>query len=92
MGHSLVKNYVHIVFSTMYRQNLITDEIGSELHAYIGGICNKHSCKVIKIGDFVDHIHILCLLSKKIALMKLLEEVKSHFSNSSFTNAINSLI
>lgn len=27
-----------------------------------------------------DHIHILCMLSKKIALMKLLEEVKSHSS------------
>ena len=34
----------------------------------------------IKIGGYTDHIHILCMLSKKIALMKLLEEVKSHSS------------
>ena len=80
MGQSLVKNYVHIVFSTKYRQALISEEIEPELYAYIGGICNKLSCQVIKVGGCADHIHILCLLSKKIALMKLLEEVKAHSS------------
>jgi putative transposase len=34
----------------------------------------------LQVGGFTDHIHILCKLSKKIALMKLLEEVKSHSS------------
>ncbi len=33
-----------------------------------------------KIGGYRNHVHILCLLSKKIALMKLLEKVKSHSS------------
>ena len=80
MGQSLVKNYVLIVFSTKYRQALISQEIEPELYTYIGGICNKLSCQVIKIGGCADHIHILCLLSKKIALMKLLEGVKSHSS------------
>jgi REP element-mobilizing transposase RayT len=37
-------------------------------------------CYPIKVGGYTDHIHILCYLSKKIALMKLLEEVKSHSS------------
>jgi putative transposase len=32
------------------------------------------------VGGYVDHIHILCKLSKKIALVKLIEEVKSHSS------------
>ena len=71
---------MHIVFSTKYRQALISEEIEPELYAYIGGICNKLSCQVIKIGGCADIIHILCLLSKKIDLMKLLEEVKSHSS------------
>ncbi len=33
-----------------------------------------------KIGGHLDHVHILCLLSKKVALVKLLEELKSHSS------------
>ena len=37
-------------------------------------------CHPIKIGGYTDHVHVLCMLSKKIALMKLLEEVKSHSS------------
>jgi putative transposase len=80
MGQSLVKNYVHIVFSTKYREHLIRPSIENELYSYIGGICNNLECYPVQVGGFTDHIHILCLLSKKIALMKLLEEVKSHSS------------
>jgi hypothetical protein len=40
MGQSLVQNYIHIVFSTKHRQNLIVPAIEEELHAYLGGICN----------------------------------------------------
>ncbi|MCC7297014.1 MAG: IS200/IS605 family transposase [Bacteroidia bacterium] len=80
MGQSLVKNYIHIVFSTKYRQPLIQPPIEEELHAYLGGICKKLDCQPIIVGGYTDHIHILCMLSKKIALMKLLEELKSHSS------------
>ncbi len=51
-----------------------------ELHNYLGGICNKLDCQVIKVGGYSDHIHILCMLSKKIPLMKLIEELKSDSS------------
>ncbi len=68
------------MFSTKYRQPLIQQSVESELYSYLGGICNKLGCQVIKVGGFTDHIHILCLLSKKTTLVKLLEELKSHSS------------
>jgi REP element-mobilizing transposase RayT len=80
MGQSLVKNYLHIVFSTKHRQELIHPPVEEELHAYLSGICKKLECPPIIVGGYTDHVHILCMLSKKIALMKLLEEVKSHSS------------
>jgi len=80
MGQSLVKNYLHIVFSTKYRQPFITDQIENELFSYIGGICNRLECQTVIVGGFRDHVHILCFLSKKITLMKLMEEVKGHSS------------
>lgn len=80
MGQSLVKNYIHIVFSTKYREPLIHPPLESELHSYIAGICNKLECYSVIVGGHTDHVHILCMLSKKIALMKLVEEVKSHSS------------
>ncbi len=81
MGQSLVKNYIHIVFSTKYRQPLIDEGIAEDLYAYLGGMCKIMDCPPIIVGGYKDHIHILCLLSKKIPLMKLLEEVKSHSSS-----------
>jgi putative transposase len=80
MGQSLVANYLHIVFSTKHRESLIDHEIESELHNYLGGICKNLECQTIKVGGHTDHIHILCMLSKKIALVKLMEELKSHSS------------
>jgi len=80
MGQSLVKNYLHVTFSTKYRQKLISETIENELFQYIGGICKRLDCQPLIVGGYEDHVHILCMLSKKMALMKLLEEVKSHSS------------
>lgn len=80
MGQSLVKNYIHIIYSTKHRQPLIHQSVEEELHHYLGGICNRLDCQTIQVGGYTDHIHILCMLSKKISLMKLVEEVKSHSS------------
>jgi len=80
MGQSLVQNYLHIIFSTKNRQPLIKKHVEAELHAYLGGICNRLECQAIKVGGYIDHIHILSKLSKKIPLTKLMEELKSHSS------------
>lgn len=80
MSQSLYQIYIHIIFSTKYREPNIDEGIENELHAYIGGTCKELECAPIKVGGYYDHIHILCKLSKKIALMKLLEEVKKNSS------------
>jgi len=80
MPQSLIRNYVHLVFSTKNREPFINKEIQAELWSYLGGICKNLECYPIIVGGHLDHVHILCLLSQKIALMKLLEEVKSHSS------------
>lgn len=80
MGQSLVKNYIHIIFSTKGRKPLITDSFSIQLHSYLGAICKTHECTPIIVGGFVDHVHILCLLSKKVSLVNLLEDLKSSSS------------
>jgi REP element-mobilizing transposase RayT len=78
MGQSLVKNYIHIVFSTKHRIPMIDEAIESELFGYLGGICNNLDCQVITVGGYT--VHVLCMLSKKISLVKLLGELKAHSS------------
>jgi REP element-mobilizing transposase RayT len=80
MPQSLAYNYSHIVFSTKYRYPFIDQEIEDELFQYIGGICKNLDFKPVKIGGYRDHIHILCVLSRKVTLMKFIEEIKSHSS------------
>jgi REP element-mobilizing transposase RayT len=80
MPQSLVKNYVHIIFSTKHRQPLIFPEIEDELYSYIGGTCRNLECYPVIVGGYLNHVHILCLLSQKIALMKLLELTKANSS------------
>ncbi len=76
MPQSLAKVYVHLVFSTKYRQPFIDDVIKPELFAYLGGACQALECHPVRVGGHDDHVHILCILSKKIPLMDLLEEIK----------------
>ena len=68
------------MFSTKHRAPFIIPQFEDELHHYLGGICNALDCQTIKVGGYTDHVHILCMLSKKIALMKLVEQVKSNSS------------
>lgn len=80
MSQSLSKVYTHLVFSTKHRHPLLSPEVQPELFKYFGGICNNIECYPVKIGGYTDHVHILCLLSKKIALMNAMEEIKKSSS------------
>lgn len=80
MGQSLVIQYTHIVFSTKHREKLILPSIEAELFDYLGGTCNEMDCQSLIVGGHLDHVHILCRLSKNIALAKLLEQIKSNSS------------
>ncbi|WP_192348234.1 IS200/IS605 family transposase [Algoriphagus sp. Y33] len=80
MGQSLVKNYVHIIFSTKNRQPFIKQEYEDELFKYLGGVCKAYDCTPIQVGGYLDHVHILCLLAKNMTIAKLVEEIKTDSS------------
>jgi len=80
MPQSLSRVYVHIIFSTKNHLNKIDNQIAPVLFEYIGGICKQMECNPVIVGGYRNHIHILCLLSRKVAQMKLLENVKKSSS------------
>lgn len=80
MAQSLVKNYLHIIFSTKLRTEFIDEKIENELFSYIATICKDYDSPAIQIGGTDDHIHILLNLSRKLALMTVVQEIKSHSS------------
>lgn len=77
MPQSLVQNYLHIVFSTKHREPfLAAHEIREEMHRYLGGVCLNHSSPSIIVGGYVDHVHIVCRLSKSMSVELLIKELK----------------
>ena len=71
---------MHLVFSTKNREPNIHPDIEQRLYEYMAGICKNLESTAIQIGGYTDHIHILFLLSKKITLIKFVEEVKKSSS------------
>ena len=80
MAQSLSKVYAHIIFSTKKRRNLIDESIEPALFNYLGGVCKAFECFPVQVGGYRNHVHILCVQSKKITQIKLLEEVKKRSS------------
>jgi len=76
MPQSLSKVYTHIIFSTKHRKNLIDSQIENDLYNYVGGICKNLECNPVQVGGYKNHIHLLCLLSRKIPQMQLVQEIK----------------
>ncbi len=59
---------------------MIRNQEKQELYAYMGSIIKDNESIPIIINGVQDHVHILCVMSKNIALSKLVEEMKRHSS------------
>lgn len=78
MPQSLSRVVVHLVFSTKNRTPWLRDAaLHEELYKYMGGILANIECSPILIGGVEDHVHVLCNLSRKLAIMNLVEELKT---------------
>ena len=80
MSQSLSKLYVHIIYHIKNQHPKIRTEDKNELYAYMGAIIKDNDSIPILINGVEDHVHILCIMSKNIALAKLVEEIKRHSS------------
>lgn len=81
MPQSLAQIYVHIVFSTKLRQPFLIDKtLRDECHAYLAGTCKRRGSPSIIVGGVVDHVHILCTLSREESVSVLVRELKRESS------------
>lgn len=76
MAQTLVKVYVHLVFSTKNRGEFISAEIEKELFAYIGGVLRQKQSSLLAANGTANHVHLLISQSKNHSLSDLLRELK----------------
>jgi len=78
MPQSLAKVLIHGVFSTKNRTPWLKDrEVRKELHRYMMGTLQGLECWPLALDGVEDNVHFLCQLSRKIAIMDLIEQVKT---------------
>ena len=78
MSRSYVLNYVHCVFSTKGRTQLIRDP--EPLWAYLRGIARNGGFDIIAIGGTDNHVHVLLSLPAGMHLVDIVRDLKANSS------------
>ena len=76
MANTLFEFYMHLVFSTKNRGNLIHPEIEAELHRYMAGIVRNLDSRCLAINGTENHVHLLVSIGKSVAVSDLVRETK----------------
>jgi putative transposase len=80
MSHAHVANFVHCVFSTKNRHNLIPPDLQPNLYAYLIGIATNLQIKMIAVGGMPNHIHLLLAVPPAMALSVTIQKLKANSS------------
>ena len=82
MSQSLSRVVIHIIFSTKNRFAFLTGvEMQKRMHAYLARVLNEQDSPAIEVGGTEDHVHILCLLSRRHAISDIIKEAKANSSS-----------
>ena len=81
MPQSLSRIWLHIVFSTKERRTYLANEaIRDEMFRMLGHHAKDNGCPPARVGGVADHVHILCGLSRTLAVSQLIEILKRETS------------
>jgi REP element-mobilizing transposase RayT len=76
MPQSLVRNLIHLVFSTKSREPVLTEHLRAPLCAYTSAVARYLDSHVIAVNAWHNHVHILLELSKNHSLARVVMELK----------------
>ncbi len=77
MPQSHARVLIHVVFATKRRQPLIRMDTEADLFAYMAATLKAQGAPALLVGGTDDHVHILCSLSRTVAIADVIEEVKT---------------
>jgi putative transposase len=80
MSHSYSNNYVHAVYSTKNREDLIPPEFDKRLYSFIASIAREHQIPLLAAGGMPNHSHLLFLLPATMSLASAINTFKANSS------------
>ncbi len=84
MSNTYTQLFVHIVFSTKRRENVLTREVREKVFRFISGVIEKRNQKLYIIGGYLNHVHIFLSLTPTVQIDTLVRDIKH--SSSKFIN------
>jgi putative transposase len=82
MSHSFNKLWIHAIWSTKNRQELIDYSIEKKVYDYIREELIEIGCPVRIINGMPDHIHVLFLLNPQKSITDVIKQIKGSSSHS----------
>jgi putative transposase len=81
MPQSLARIWLHIVFSTGERRAFLQNaELREEMFRMLGYHAKEAGCPPVRVGGWIDHVHVLCGLSRTVTVAELVEVLKRETS------------
>jgi putative transposase len=80
VSQTYAANFIHCVFSTKGRKDLIAPELRSKLWAYIFGIGKNLSIELLAVGGTANHVHVLIGLPPTLRLAEAIQKLKANSS------------
>jgi putative transposase len=80
MSHSYSNNYVHAVYSTTDRKDLIPTEFEKRLYPFIASVAHEHKIPLVAAGGMPNHSHLLFMLPATMSLASAINLFKANSS------------
>jgi REP element-mobilizing transposase RayT len=81
MPQSLARIWLHITFSTDGRRPYLQNpDVREEMFRMLSHHAKEFKCPPARCGGWVDHVHILCGLSRTVTVAQLVEHLKTETS------------
>lgn len=73
--------WIHLVFSTKGRRALLQrDEFREEMFRMLSHEVSQVGCVPVQSGGWIDHVHVVCGLSRTLSISNLVESIKTETS------------
>jgi putative transposase len=80
MSHSYSNNYVHAIYSTKDRLNLIRPDFENRLYPFVASIARERGMRLLAAGGTSNHSHLLFLLPPTMSLASAVNTFKANSS------------
>ncbi len=80
MSQTYSATFIHCVFSTKDRVDLVPSDLQEHLWAYLRGIANNLGIKLLAGGGTANHVHLLIGLPPTLPLAQAVQKLKANSS------------